>query len=153
MMKQYFLLALIGLMAFSANAQDKRLSDKQVETLKALIATYTEKAKEDSFKEEGVIHDPTFSSEAGREFFLKRRTWQKHNFACSSCHTSNPTKEGKHVAFGTAIEPLAPAANPARFIEAAKVEKNLAMHCSDFYGRDCRALEKGNFIAYMMSIK
>jgi hypothetical protein len=54
---------------------------------------------------------------------------------------------------GKPIRPLAPAANDKRFTSVDKVEKNFTKHCNDIIGRDCTAQEKGNFIAYLLSVK
>lgn len=149
----YFLLALAGLIAFPAQAENKGLSDKQSQVLKKLLATYAEKATEEGLKRGKLDPNPTFSAEIGRAFYLKRRTWQTSDFTCSGCHTENPAKEGKHIESGKSIKPLAPAANHERFTDAAKVEKNFSQHCLDLHERDCFAREKGDFIAYLMSVR
>jgi hypothetical protein len=51
------------------------------------------------------------------------------------------------------IRPLAPAVNDKRFTSVDKVEKNFTKHCNDIIGRDCTAQEKGNFIAYLLTVK
>ena len=51
------------------------------------------------------------------------------------------------------IRPLAPAANEKRFTSVDTVEKNFTKHCNDIIGRDCTAQEKGNFIAYLLTVK
>jgi hypothetical protein len=48
---------------------------------------------------------------------------------------------------------MAPSANPQRFTDAAKVEKWFKRNCNDVLRRSCTAEEKGDFIAYMLSIK
>lgn len=155
MKKSYLLLALAGFVTFPVCAE---MTAKQSEVMKQLLATYAAKAKEevkvkDSGKVRGAVSDKAFSAEVGREFYLKRRTWQANDYTCSGCHTENPTKEGKHIETKKPIKPLAPAVNPERFIDTAKVEKNFTDHCVDLHERDCNAYEKGNFIAYLMSVK
>lgn len=153
MKRTYLLPALAGLvLAAPIQATDAGMSEKQTEVLKKLMTTYGAKAKEEVAKR-GKTVTTTFTPEAGREFYLKRRTWQVNDYSCSGCHTENPMSAGKHITTGKPIKPLAPAANHERFTDAAKVEKNFAEHCSDLYGRDCFAFEKGNFIAYLMSLK
>lgn len=73
--------------------------------------------------------------------------------ACVSCHTDNPKAAGKHYRTGKPIEALAPAANPARFTDPAKVEKWFRRNCNDVLGRACSAAEKADFVAYMLSLK
>ena len=68
--------------------------------------------------------------------------------SCAACHTANPTKAGR-TRVGKRIEPLAPAANPQRFTDAAKVEKWFRRNCQDVLQRECSAQEKGDFIAWL----
>ena len=59
---------------------------------------------------------------------------------------------GKHTKTGKEIAPLAPATNPQRFADAAKVEKWFNRNCNDVLGRVCTAQEKGDVLAYLMSL-
>jgi cytochrome c553 len=68
--------------------------------------------------------------------------------SCASCHTANPKQAGQ-TRVGKRIEPLAPAANPQRFTDAAKVEKWFRRNCMDVLQRECSAQEKGDFIAWL----
>lgn len=72
--------------------------------------------------------------------------------SCASCHSANPKQPGQ-TRVGKRIEPLAPAANPARFTDAAKVEKWFRRNCTDVLQRECSAQEKGDFIAWLKQIK
>ncbi len=72
--------------------------------------------------------------------------------SCAGCHTSNPKQPGQ-TRVGKRIEPLAPAANPQRFTDAAKVEKWFRRNCTDVLQRECSAQEKGDFIAWLNQIK
>jgi hypothetical protein len=72
--------------------------------------------------------------------------------SCASCHTANPKQAGR-TRVGKAIEPLAPAANPERFTDAAKVEKWFRRNCQDVLQRECSAQEKGDFIAWLSQAK
>jgi mono/diheme cytochrome c family protein len=72
--------------------------------------------------------------------------------SCASCHTANPKQAGQ-TRVGKRIEPLAPAANPERFTDAAKVEKWFRRNCTDMLARECSAQEKGDFIAWLNQIK
>jgi hypothetical protein len=74
------------------------------------------------------------------------------NISCSSCHTASPKQPGK-TRVGKRIEPLAPAANPERFTDAAKVEKWFRRNCMDVLQRECSAQEKGDFIAWLSQVK
>lgn len=147
------LLALAAVIPLQAHAQGTPAPGKQGEVLKKLLATYTTKAKADAAKDGKANAEIVPSVETGRALYTKRRTWQSSDPTCSGCHTDNPANVGKHIDTKKPIKPLAPSANPERFIDAAKVEKNFSEHCFDLMGRDCEAQEKGNFIAYLMSVK
>lgn len=72
--------------------------------------------------------------------------------SCASCHTASPKQPGQ-TRVGKRIEPLAPAANPERFTDAAKVEKWFRRNCMDVLQRECSAQEKGDFIAWLSQVK
>ncbi|MHB1186202.1 DUF1924 domain-containing protein [Thiobacillus sp.] len=72
--------------------------------------------------------------------------------SCAGCHTANPKQAGQ-TRVGKRIEPLAPAANPERFTDAAKVEKWFRRNCMDVLQRECSAQEKGDFISWLNQIK
>lgn len=86
----------------------------------------------------------------GQQFFTTRhgREW-----SCATCHGSTPTGTGRHVVTGKAIEPLAPAFNPARFTDAARTEKWFRRNCKDVVGRECSASEKADILSWLMSLK
>jgi len=72
---------------------------------------------------------------------------------CATCHTDNPMSVGAHAKTRKEIQPLAPNANKERFSDAAKVEKWFKRNCQDVLERACTAQEKGDFIAYVSSVK
>lgn len=154
MKKSYLFVALAGLIALPVHSQST-ISAKQSEVMSKLLVTYAEQAKVEAKQEKGrgTVSDKPFTVEAGRQFYLVRRTWQSGDFTCSGCHTEDPRKEGKHIQTKQPIKPLAPSANPDRFVNVEKVEANFTAHCMDLHERDCRAHEKGNFVAYLMSVK
>ena len=90
------------------------------------------------------------SAKRGQQFFAQThgRDW-----SCSSCHTRNPAASGKHAVTSRVIEPLAPAANPARFTRASKVEKWFKRNCNDVLGRECTAQEKGDVLSYLLTLR
>ena len=123
-----------GLMSLSASAQT---ADEALATLKAEA-----KSAESTFQ--------GFSTAAGKQFFD-----QKHgnDLSCSSCHTENPAAAGKHAKTGKLIEALAPAANPERFTDAKKVAKWFKRNCHDVLARECTPQEKGDVLAYLLTVK
>ena len=90
-----------------------------------------------------------FSATRGETFYKAKTA----GVACATCHGISPKDEGKHATTGKAILPMAPSTNPQRFTDAAKVEKWFKRNCNDVLKRSCTAEEKGDFIAYMLSIK
>jgi hypothetical protein len=86
----------------------------------------------------------------GQAFF---NTGHGHDWRCASCHGALPTQPGRHAATGKPIQPLAPAFNPARFTDPAKVEKWFRRNCNDVVGRACSAAEKADVIAWLTTLK
>ena len=90
------------------------------------------------------------SAARGQQFFTGThgREW-----SCASCHGNPPTQPGKHASTGKAIGALAPAFNPQRFTDPAKVEKWFRRNCSDVVGRECTAAEKADVLAWLTTLK
>jgi hypothetical protein len=90
-----------------------------------------------------------FSAQRGATFF---KTSHGREWSCASCHTQNPTATGRHAKTDKPIAALAPAANAERFTRPDKVEKWFRRNCNDVLGRACTASEKGDVLAYLMSL-
>jgi len=88
-----------------------------------------------------------FSAERGKSLYFK----QPADWSCSTCHTNDPRSGGRHAVTGKSIKPLSPLANPARFSDAAKVEKWFKRNCKDVLKRECTVEEKGDLLTYLMS--
>jgi len=113
-----------------------------------LLQDYAAQArKEDpAFKE--------FSASAGDRFYhasVKHSSGRQ--LSCATCHTDNPRNAGKHDKTSKEIPALAPAVNKARFADSGNAEKWFKRNCQDVLERACTAQEKGNFIAYILSVK
>lgn len=93
-----------------------------------------------------------FSPQRGEQLFRGKHAGAQEE-SCTSCHTTDARKPGQHAKTGKAIEPLAPVANSKRFTDPAKVEKWFKRNCKEVLARECSALEKGDFVAYMRSLK
>ena len=105
-----------------------------------------------TFAAQAKIDDAAFSgfdASRGEQFFKSRHGG---DWSCSVCHTDDPTAVGKHTVTKKVIEPLAPSANPARFTNAKKVEKWFKRNCKDVLKRECTAQEKGDVLAYLLSL-
>ena len=140
MKKLSFILAtLLSITAFSAYAD--------VVTAQKLADKYAVIAKNINPASTGL------SASDGKNFFNRELTIKGKQVACASCHTANPADSGKNIVTSKPIQPLAPSANEKRFTSVDTVEKKFTEHCNDIIGRDCTAQEKGNFIAYLLTVK
>jgi hypothetical protein len=90
------------------------------------------------------------SAQKGGKFFSEKHG---NEWSCSSCHGMPPVGEGKHASTNKVIAPLAPAFNPERFTDEAKVDKWFKRNCNDVLGRSCTAAEKSDVLAYLISLK
>jgi cytochrome c553 len=86
----------------------------------------------------------------GQAFFNRQHGGE---WSCASCHGQPPTREGKHASTGKTITPLAPAVNPQRLTDSAKVDKWLRRNCKDVLSRECTAIEKADVLAYLIALK
>lgn len=113
-----------------------------------ILSSYIPLAKQENpaFKE--------FSAGRGEQFYhVKRVHSSGRQMSCAACHTDNPKNAGSHAKTHKEILPLAPAINKERFTDPAKVEKWFKRNCQDVLERPCTAQEKGDFIAYLLSVK
>lgn len=90
------------------------------------------------------------SAPRGERFFNAKHA---SDWSCASCHTANPLEAGRHARTGKTIAPLAPAANPERFADPARVDKWFRRNCNDVLGRTCSAQEKADVLAYLLSLR
>ncbi len=88
--------------------------------------------------------------ERGQQLFTAThgREW-----SCASCHGSAPTQAGRHASTGKPIGALAPAFNPERFTDPAKVEKWFRRNCNDVMGRECTPADKADVLAWLLTLK
>jgi Domain of unknown function (DUF1924) len=70
---------------------------------------------------------------------------------CSTCHSEDLRRTGKHATTGKLIEPLAPSANPERLTDVEKIEKWLARNCKWVLSRECTPQEKGDVLVMIKS--
>lgn len=89
-------------------------------------------------------------ADRGQLLFTNR---QGREWSCASCHGNPPTGQGKHASTGKTILPLAPAVNPERFTDPAKIEKWFRRNCTDVLGRECSASEKADVLAWLIALK
>ena len=83
---------------------------------------------------------------------LYRTSWSAgdpRTTSCTACHTANPRQAGRNAKTGRPIDPVAVSADPRRFTDKATVEKHFLRDCKSVLGRECSALEKGDYITFM----
>jgi hypothetical protein len=90
-----------------------------------------------------------FSASRGQQLFETRGA----DWSCATCHTRDPRAAGRHATTARPIAPLAPAANPARFTDEAKVAKWMRRNCRDVFGRECTPIEKGDLLTWLLSLE
>ncbi len=133
MMKPLFTLALAGLLA-TGFTPAKAGSDRA-----AILQDLQTKAGQ------------AFSAERGKVLFSATHKGGKPDVpSCTTCHTSSPLKTGKTRA-GKAIAPMAVSKSKDRYSDPKKVAKWFRRNCRSVLGRECTALEKGDFITFMIS--
>lgn len=88
-------------------------------------------------------------AERGRVFFNSRHGG---DWSCASCHDNPPTAPARHASTGKTIAPLAPAFNPERFTDTAKVDKWFRRNCNDVLKRECTAAEKADVLAWLLKL-
>jgi hypothetical protein len=91
----------------------------------------------------------TPSAQRGAAFYARTFGVSAKMPACTSCHTDDPAKAGRHVITDKPIKPLAPSANPERFTDLAKADKWFSRNCKEVVGRDCTAAEKADILAFV----
>ena len=89
-------------------------------------------------------------AQRGGLFFTSRHGGE---WSCASCHGNPATAPGKHASTGKAIAALAPAFDPQRFTDTAKVDKWFRRNCKDVLQRECSAGEKADVLAWLISLK
>jgi hypothetical protein len=99
----------------------------------------------------GYENQPSKASPVrGEQFF---NTKHGKEWSCASCHENPPNHDTKHIITGKVIRPLAPSANPSRFIDDTKVEKWYKRNCNDVLGRECTAQEKADLLSWLITVK
>ena len=131
--------ALLGCVALALLA-----SGTSVAGPRELVAQYETAARQSSTSFAG------FSAARGARFFQDAHGGE---WSCASCHTGTPLAPGRHARTGKNIAPLAPAANPDRFNDAATTDKWFRRNCNDVLGRECTPQEKGDVLIWLLSLR
>jgi len=92
-----------------------------------------------------------FSAERGATFFAATHTGGEPDMpSCTTCHSTSPHQPGRTRA-GKNIEPMAVSKTPNRYTDAKEVAKWFRRNCKSVLGRECTAVEKGDFLTFMIS--
>jgi len=95
-----------------------------------------------------------FSAAAGEtlwsKIFVDTKSGKERN--CTTCHTTDQTKPGKHARTGKVFEPIAPSVNPKRLTKVKKLKKWFVRNCKWTLGRECTAQEKGDVLAFLKNL-
>lgn len=95
----------------------------------------------------------TFDAERGAAFWRQEVKADDGNArSCQTCHGTDLTKNGKHARTGKPIEPMAHSANAERYTDLKKVNKWFTRNCKWTIGRECSDQEKGDVLAYLLSL-
>lgn len=115
------------------------------------ITGYAATALDTLFDEFHKAGAKDFNAATGKKFFYQEFKDEKTGEmrACTSCHTTDLTKEGKQASTGKIIKPLAPSANPERLTNLEEINKWLKRNCKWTVGRECTAQEKGDILTFL----
>ncbi|THF65078.1 DUF1924 domain-containing protein [Pseudothauera rhizosphaerae] len=106
----------------------------------------------DRYAAQARAEDPGFagfSALRGEQFHHRDFSGGKPDTpSCATCHGDDPVQPGR-TRTGKAIEPMALSASPARYGDEAKVEKWFRRNCREVLGRECSAVEKGDWLSYV----
>lgn len=124
--------------------------------LAAIASVPTQAASIDSliqhYAQEAQATTPNLSqfeaSEGETLYFATFTTGKADTPSCTACHGQDPRQSGETRA-GKRIEPMAVSANGQRYTDLKKTEKWFRRNCKSVLGRECTAIEKGNFLLFM----
>jgi hypothetical protein len=105
----------------------------------------------ESYRQQGATQ---FNSEAGRQLWNQAFTSSEDNQLrrCTSCHTDDPRRAGKHAKTGKPIDPLAPSVNAKRLTSEKEMRKWFSRNCKWTLGRECTAQEQGDVLMYLKDL-
>lgn len=110
-----------------------------------LLSPYTASARATSPSFSG------FSASRGEKlYFTEFRGGKPETPSCASCHGEDPRSAGR-TPTGKVIDAVAISVTPTRYADPAKLEKWFKRNCNDVLGRECTALEKGDWLSYMLN--
>jgi hypothetical protein len=118
-------------------------------TLSIAVGTATAAPVDGLLGEYGASGAGPFTEAAGASLWTKEYPGSDGRRSCSTCHTPDPRKPGRHAVTSKSIEPLAPSANPKRLTDRGEIEKWLRRNCKWTLGRECTGQEKGDLLTFL----
>ncbi len=107
-------------------------------------------AVDDSLADYERLGAGPFSASAGEELWQRKfPSADGEQRACTTCHTGDTRRPGRHAVTGKAIEPIAPSANAKRLTDRRQIEKWFTRNCKWTLGRECTPQEKGDLLAFL----
>ena len=92
-----------------------------------------------------------FDAARGETVFTSEQIGKKgEKIACTTCHSTDLSADGKNINTGKVIAPLSPKADPERLTSVKEVQKWLRRNFKDVYNREGTAQEKGDVLTYIM---
>jgi mono/diheme cytochrome c family protein len=107
------------------------------------------------YEQQARADDPGFTAfdpARGKAFYFAVHEAKGGAMSCATCHTDTPTGPGRSPV-GKNIEPLAPSATPARFTDQGKADKWFDRNCKQVLARVCTARERGELLAWLLTLK
>ena len=69
--------------------------------------------------------------------------------SCTTCHTEDLSRTGKHIKTGKERKPMSAVTNPQRYTDTKKISKWFKRNCKWTMGRECTAQEKADILSYI----
>ncbi|RDH82705.1 MAG: hypothetical protein DIZ80_10520 [endosymbiont of Galathealinum brachiosum] len=102
----------------------------------------------EKYKSQGVTLADTKKGEAlWKKTFVSKGEFPERS--CTTCHTDELTKTGKHIKTGKEIKPMSPVINSERLTNKKMINKWFKRNCKWTMGRECTAQEKANILVYI----
>jgi len=115
---------------------------------------FAQTALDEAFNEYAGKENLTFSAQRGKEIWYKKNISEEDGTErrCTTCHTKDLTKRGKHAKTEKVIEPMAPSVNRERYTKLKKIKKWIKRNCKWTIGRECTNQEKGDILTYLSQL-
>ena len=96
-----------------------------------------------------------FDARRGAAMWERTRMQPKlgREVSCSSCHTTDLTRPGRHIRTGKHIDPLSPHVTPTRLSDVRTIEKWFRRNCRWTWGRACTPQEKGDILRFIQAAR